>query len=388
MKSWRLLRDSFPVFQQMHFMDTAHYNPLGKEVRDAITSFHQALQSGGQPEQWKSLLAHARESAARLIGASSTQIALTKNTGEGLNIAANALPLGVGDSVVTSKFEHPINLMPWLRLRRRGVEVRVVDHPEGYAVPDIFRTAIDRSTRVIVVSAVQYYSGHRADLASLAGLAHEVRAHLVVDGIQAVGAAAINAQSLGVDALACGGHKWILATHGAGFLYCSERFLDAAEPVYLGEEGLAEGTALEDFILSAGATRFEVGNANYAGFAGLSAGAALLASYGLTAVEQRVLELTGQLMERLDNAGVILLTPREPAHRLGIVTFEIPDPQMFVTNCDKAGIRVALRGAHHRRKDAVRVSLHAYNDETDIAALLDVLNIHLRAAAGIIQSRS
>jgi cysteine desulfurase/selenocysteine lyase len=383
MKTWVSLRSSFPVFQHVHFMDTAYYNPLGREVRDTITAFYKALQTGGQPEEWKNLLTQARESAARLIGASPTQIALTKNTGEGLNVAANALPLGAGDSVVTSKFEHPINLMPWLRLGRRGVEVRVVDHPRGYAVPEIFRPAIDRTTRVIVVSAVQYYSGHRADLASLAELAHEAGAYFVVDGIQAVGAAAIDVKSLGVDALACGGHKWILATHGAGFLYCSDRFLDVAEPVYLGEEGLAEGTALEDFTLSAGANRFEVGNANYAGFAGLSAGAALLESWGLKAIEQRVLELTGQLIERLDDAGVTLLTPREPANRLGIVTFEIPEPQIFVTNCDKAGIRVALRGAHHRRKDAVRVSLHAYNDETDVAALLDVLNIHLGAAAGI-----
>jgi cysteine desulfurase / selenocysteine lyase len=375
MNRWTRLRGSFPIFQQVHFMETAYYNPLAKEVRAAIAEFYDSVQAGGGPRSWRTALVDARAAASALIAVPPDRIALTKNTTEGLCAVANAVPLGPGDNIVTLAFENSANLVPWLHLRRRGIEVRLLHHPAGYALPEAFRAAVDRRTRVLAVSLVQYYSGYRANLSALAEIAQRVGAYLVVDGIQAVGAMDLNIDRLGIDALACGGHKWMLATHGTGFLYCSGRFLEVAEPTYLAEEGLAEDTWPDRLVPSQQANRFELGNENYAGFVGLVAAARLLQGIGLHEIEKRVLELTDQLIAGLDRARVSLVTPRDPKQRLGIVTFKITGADAFVDACDRAGIRVSLRNG------AVRVSVHAYNNQDDLVALLDLLDSHIATVA-------
>ena len=365
--AWKVFRGQFPIFGRQHFMDSAYYNPVAEPVRQAVNAVLLDMQAGRAPSGWKAILATARGRAANVIGATPGNVALVKNTSEAMNAVANALQLQSGHNVVVAGNDHPITMLPWRNLERRGVEVRTVDRSAGLVRIGAFSEAIDHGTRAVVVSSVQYDTGQRVNVRGLADLTHRVGGYLILDAIQEVGAAKVDVRDIGVDALACGGHKWVLGIHGAGFLFCSDRLLDEAHPAYVAREGMVPEANPSEVALLSDARRFEIGNANYAGFAGLSAGIDLLLGMRLEVVEKRILELGSALLDELARLGITPLTPRRTGERLGIVAFRDSDPQRIVQACEDAGVRVALR------RGAVRVSLHAYNTEDDIEALMTVL---------------
>ena len=101
---------------------------------------------------------------AKLLNAAPAEIAFTKNTSEGMNIAANALPLTAGDNVLLVEGDHPNNAYAFLNLRRKGVEVRFVPMTGETARAEMFAPHIDARTRAISLSHVTFHAGHRFDI--------------------------------------------------------------------------------------------------------------------------------------------------------------------------------------------------------------------------------
>ena len=178
-----------------------------------------------------------RARLARLIGGDARRLAFTKNTTEGLNTVAQGLPWREGDNLVVDDQEHPSNALPWLSLRRRGVDVRVASSGgHRYTVDDIW-ARVDARTRLVALSWVQYATGLRSDIAELGRRCAARGIWLVVDGIQGAGLLRARVDDWGVDAFACGAHKGLLGPLGVGFLHLSPALLDALDPPYLGPSG-------------------------------------------------------------------------------------------------------------------------------------------------------
>lgn len=329
-----------------------------------------------------------RREIARLIGAQPRDIALVESTTQGLQAVAAAVPLGKGDKVLVGETEFLGLAVPWIpRQETDGFRIEVVPGPAGRIHVDDFARAVDSHTRMILLSSVQWSSGYRADMAAFSELAQQRGVILVVDAIQHLGAMPLDVEQTPVDFLVCGGHKWLNAPAGRGFLYVnpkrSERppswgYLGIAEPA----EGWAEYfatpsiPAVRSYDFVADARRFEVGGtANYPGNAVLGASVALLNELGREAIAQHINRLTEFLINRLRSAGTKLVSDPEPPARSGIVTFTLGDGpardrELLHRLWDR---RILISQRYTAGVGGLRVSVHCFNNEDDLRQLLEAV---------------
>lgn len=320
-------------------------------------------------------LRRTRELVARLIHASSDEIACMGNTTYGINLAARALPLASGDVVVTFDREFPANVYPWMALRARGVTLeRIPCLPGG--LPDEARLleALERPrVRAAAISWVQFSTGYRTDLEAIGRACHERGKFFVVDAIQGLGAATLDVHAAQIDVLACGAQKWLLAPWGAGFAYVRRELAVTLEPSVVGWLAMRASedfTRLVDyeFAYHQDARRFEVITLPFQDFAGFNASLELFHELGPREVEHRVASLAQAIVDWCaDRDDVQLVTPADPAHRAGIVSLAPRDPAAASARLARAGV------AHALREGAIRLAPHCYNTESEIARALAVL---------------
>lgn len=360
----------FPVTRTWAYLNHAAVSPLPNRAVEAMVRFLEARRMGelGLDDQ-QPVTEATRALAAQLLHADPQEIAFVGSTSDGLNFAAQALPLEPGDNVILCDMEFPANVYPWMNLRRKGVEVRIVPHDRGGLSPERLAEHLDDRTRVVTVSSVQFLSGYRADLPALAQLAHEAGAVLVVDAIQSLGAVPMDVRACGVDILAANGAKWLMAPIGITVLYVRREWIERLEPAYAyyGAVVRPEPYLAYDWTLRADARRFEPASPNVAGLYGLHAALSLLLEVGIERIYARLLELTDRLMEGLEELGLEILTPRERERRAGIVTCRTPDVRRDWDRLKKAHILVAQREGY------LRISPHFYNIPEEIDRLLEVL---------------
>jgi selenocysteine lyase/cysteine desulfurase len=320
----------------------------------------------GEPDEPKRLF-------ARLVGATEDEIAFVTNTSTGLNIAAHMLDYPSGSNIVTTDLEYPSVVYPWLG-QRLNVKVRYVKNVNGEILLEDVEKAVDDSTVALAVSHVEYVNGFRHNLRSLAEIAHEHGAYLIVDAIQSAGVIPIDVKRDDIDFLTAGCYKWLLGPAGAGFLYVRKELIEKFEPPFIGWASVKpEVFDTIDFWdiwtlkLSENASRFEVGWPSVYSLVGASASLQLLLDTGISNIEKRVLALTSRLIEAVKERRLRLQTPEEPECRSGIVNFLVDKPERLVKKLGKKGIVVSARS------HGLRVSPHFYNSEEEIERLVKEL---------------
>lgn len=365
------LRRQMPVAVKWAYLDHAAVAPLPEPTANAIASWlTQASREGDTvwPE-WARQTERTRRTAADLLGADPTEIALIPNTTTGINFVAEGIDWRQGDNVVTLDDEFPSNLYPWMVQADRGVELRLTPTSEGRVDLDQLDALCDHRTRVVSVSWVGYRNGCRRDLVAIGEIARRHNALLFVDAIQGVGAFPLKVNDARIDFLAADGHKWQLGPEGAGIAYIRKDRLDALRPVGVGWNSVkhAGDFANTDLTLKSDASRYEGGSLNMSGLIGLGASLELLASLDIGRVAEAILDWTDRACERLTARGARLFSPREGDQRSGIISFDVPnlDPQQVRRQCLEAGVALACRGG------ALRVSAHAYNDQDDLDRLIE-----------------
>lgn len=314
----------------------------------------------------------ARQKMGRLLGAPAQDIALLKNTGQGLALVADALALDPGDNVVSVDCEYPSVVYPWYAQAGRGIETRLVPcRPDGtFTVPDV-ASRMDAHTRVLTLSWVQFSTGFRADLGAFAALAHAHGALFVVDVIQGLGVLPLNSEQLGLDIVATGVHKWLLAPGGTGALYVAPHALGRMRLLNMGAAGVTDVAAFDPLVFTPlpNAQRYEEGTPNGLGLFGLDAALGLIEDVGVDAITARVLALTGYAATQIERKGYQIASPRDDARRAGILAFRHPAHE-------NAAVLEALSAAHVSaavRGGRLRFSPHFYNTEDDIDRAVDAL---------------
>ncbi len=364
--SWQ---DQFPVTRDWVYLDIANKAPLPLPVKEAWLRFLDEIHEGpGGKESWKERAEALRARVAALIGGRTGEIAFVKNTSEGLNTIAQSYPWQPGDSMVVHAREHPNNRYGWINLRRRGVEVRVVESAGRTIDPDDILAAIGPSTRMVAISAVSYSTGQRFDLARLGERCRRHGALLVVDAVQAIGTVPFDVNDPEIDALACGPQKGLLCTHGLGFVWCREALIPRLMPPFAARSSLHDmATDASTLGFHADARRFEHGNMNYGGVHALEAAIDFIGEVGVPQIHDRVLVLTGRLMDLIERKGLPCITPRAAGERAGIVTIGMNDaPQRRDELLRKRFVVSAVA-------DGLRVAPHFYNTERELEALVDAL---------------
>ncbi len=218
-------RSLFPDLEPRAYLNHAASSPPSLPVRRAVGDLLDELARGSGERAALALRSRLREAAARLVGGSAADVALTSGLSAGIQAVALCTPWRRGDRVILFEGEFPANVTPWQQAAAlHGLEAAMLplsDFEREDASRGLGRLEeeLRRGARMVAVSAVQFRTGHAMPLAEMAALAARHGAEICVDAIQALGAVPLDAAALGLDYLACGAHKWLMGIHGAGFLW-------------------------------------------------------------------------------------------------------------------------------------------------------------------------
>lgn len=366
---WQSVRPSFPVTQNLIYLNHAAVAPLVAPAAERIRWLASDARDFGSLhyDQWLAAYEGLRMAAARLVGGHRDEIAVVKNTSEGIATVALGLDWKPGDRVIAFREEFPANYYPWQRLERRGITVQWLSIHDSL---DVIEEAA-RGARLLAISFVNYLSGHRVDLEAIGRICHQQNVFFFVDAIQGLGVFPLDVDRAHIDALAADGHKWLLGPEGCGILYVRREWQDRIEPVEFGWTNVAgfADYASRDMTLRADAGRYECGTLNTVGIFGLEASIAYLLDIGVERVSSAVTALAERLAHGAASLGYDVLGLDDPIHRSGIVTIgrKDLDARMLVSRLKQAGIIAAPRQGY------VRLSPHFYIAPEEIDRTLDLL---------------
>lgn len=366
---WERYADQFPVRKHLIYLNHAAVSPLCKPAADAMKHLaDDCLQFGSlHYDQWLAAYEGLRVAAARLIGADRSEIALVKNTSEGIATIAMGLDWKPGDRVVGFQEEFPANFFPWKKLEARGVSVTWLSVKDPLERVD----EACRGARLLSISFVQYLSGYRAPLQAVGEICHRNHCIFMVDAIQGLGAFPLDVRACRIQALAADGHKWLLGPEGCGILYVDQTLQERVEPVEFGWTNVAgyADYGSRNMALRQDAGRYECGTLNTIGCFGLRASIEFLLEVGVDSVAAQVQRLGDQIAQGVAAKGYETLDNRTPATGAGIVSFRKPGQEAgaIVRKLRAEGIAAAPRAGW------VRTSPHFYIRPDDIERMLDLL---------------
>ena len=364
----RELRADVPALGDAAYFNFGAHGPSPEYVVEAAASFVEDHEYGSATTD---PYGHAfetydrvRERIASFVGADPEEIALTESTTDGITRVAGAVDWEPGDVVVRTDLEHPAGVLPWKRLEREGVEVRVLETEDGRVDRDEYAEAV-ADARLVCFSAITWTHGTRLPVADLVEVANDAGAFTLVDAVQSPGQVAMDVHEWGADAVAAAGHKWTLGPWGAGFLYVDRDAAADLAPRAVGYRSVEDPTGDEIQFKSA-AGRFEVGTTTAAAHVGLVEPLDAIDAVGLDAIESRIESLTDRLKTGVPDER--LLSPRD--YESGLVTIDVDDPDATV---ERLGERdIVVRSLPH--PDGIRASVHAVSTEAEIDRLVEALD--------------
>ncbi|HYE37172.1 aminotransferase class V-fold PLP-dependent enzyme [Methylocaldum sp.] len=317
-----------------------------------------------------------REQLRELLNAPSTDdIALVKNTSEAISLVAFGLDWQPGDNIVSSNEEFPSNRIPWQALGDLGVEFREADLNTATTPEEALFKLVDRHTKLITVSSVQFASGLRLDLDKIGRFCRDHGILFCVDAIQSLGALRLDVQKCQPDFLMADGHKWMLGPEGLGVFYTSPRARNLLNLMQYGWHMIEKvgDYDTKSWLPARTARRFECGSPNMLGIHALSASLSLILEIGVEAIESLLLERTAYLVEAIGNQPDLELLSSGIAERhSGIVLFRLRSVsnERLYQHLKQSGVVCALRGG------GIRFSPHFYTSQT---LLERAIHIALRA---------
>jgi len=370
-----------------------HFNNAGaalmpKPVVDAVHA-HIDLEAeiGGYEAdaQVRDSLAGAHAAVAELVGAAPDRVAFVEHATAAVSAALSAVPFAPGDVIATTQNDYASSQIQYLSLARRfGVEiVRAPDAPEGgvdlVAMEEIIHR---RRPKLVTVTHVPTNSGLIQDVVSIGTMCRARDVLYLVDACQSVGQMPIDVEAIGCDFLAATARKYLRGPRGVGFLYVSDRVLDAGlEPLFIDMWG-ADWIDADLYQPAPDARRFEWWERSVALALGMGAAARYAGDIGLGPIRDRVRALASTLRERLPALPGLRVLDR--GRELGAtvsVTIDGHDAKDLVEELRLRGINTSAQERVYAVLDfdakgvetALRISPHYYNLESEIDTLLDAL---------------
>ena len=358
----QLIEQEFPINKSIIHLNHAAVAPWPTRTTDAVIRFAQEnnLVSSKNFNAWLESEKHVRELARSLVGAiHADDIALVKNTSEGLSMVAHGFPWQAGDNVVISAEEFPSNRVVWESLMNKGVEVRRVSLPCPGDVEQALIDATDSSTRLLSISSVQFASGLKTDLQRLGTFCKQRDIAFCVDAIQGLGVFPHDVSSMHIDFLVADGHKWLLSPEGLGIFYCAPEWRERLELHEYGWRMLEDPFDMmkTDWKPVATAQRFECGTQNSIAIVAMEQSLSLLLEIGIDEIWERVLERTELLFDLVSaNDELQLISCNAEGRYAGITIFRHKNnsDQDLYEKLSRNNVLCAMRGG------GIRFSPHFY----------------------------
>ncbi len=383
-------RADFPGIGNWAYLDSAATAQKPQAVIDAVAraygedyaTVHRGVyaRSAAMTEAYEA----ARETVAHFIKAKSVnEIVFVRGATEAINLVANTWAqanLRAGDRILLSALEHHSNIVPWQLLRDRiGIEIDVVPLTEDHRIDeDALEAILTPAHKLVAIAHVSNVLGSVADIARIAWAAHTVGAKLLVDGCQAAPRIAIDVQATGCDFYTFSGHK-LYGPTGVGVLWARGDILESMPPWH-GGGAMIESVTFDKTSYAPPPARFEAGTPHIVGGIGIAAAIDYVEAIGLANIDAHERRLAKTARDALRQMNSIeLFGPDDSA---GIVSFALKGvhPHDIGTILDEDG--VAIRAGHHCAQPLMerlgvpataRASFGIYNDESDVARLIDGL---------------
>jgi cysteine desulfurase/selenocysteine lyase len=389
------IREDFPILSDVVYLDSAATSLTPEPVIKAVEAYYRqyranvgrGVYSQAQMADQRYRLAHHK--AAEFVAASEGTTVFTRNTTESINLVAQGLDWKRGDQVVTTLLEHHSNLLPWMRLKRQGVELEVLkpDRDGRIEISD-FERAINDKVRLVATTHISNVLGTVLPARDISDLCREHGTLFLLDAAQSAPHLPLQVADLGCDFLCFSGHK-MLGTTGTGVLWMRDESL---VHLLLVGGGMVEEVFEESFLPKRGYEGFEAGTPDVGGGIGLGAAVDYLQKVGLPAVHDHEMKLTERLLTGLQEIeGLEIYGPSDLKDRGGVISFNIRGllPHEVALMLDQAA-NIAVRSGHHccmplmkhlgLKHGTVRASLYLYNTDEEIDLLLKILESIARMA--------
>ena len=371
-----MIAQEFPQREGLIYVNHAGVAPWPRRTADAIKRFADGNATQGPVDyaKWLIVEGELREQLRQLLNApSADDIALLKNTSEGLSVIAYGLPWQRGDNIVISDQEFPSNRIVWESLQNQGVELRQANLESGLSPEDALFGLADNHTRLIAISSVQYATGLRMDLERIGVFCRDNEILFCVDAIQSLGAFKMDVQAIHADFVVADGHKWMLGPEGIAVFYCRAEGRDRLSLKQYGwhmieHQGDYDRT---DWQIAKSARRFECGSPNMLGIHGLHASLSLLFEISINEIEKRILNVSRLLVNAINaNDNLVLVSPDQVDRMSGIISFrqKHKTPGDIYRHLRDLGIYGAVRGG------SVRLSPHFYIRSKQLEELMRLIN--------------
>jgi SufS family cysteine desulfurase len=390
------IRGDFPILSRsvrgkpLVYLDSAATTQKPRSVIQAITEYYEQHNANvhraahALADEATSLMEDARHKVAAFLKAEqSSEVVFTRGTTEGINLLANVLQAKVGpdDEILITQLEHHSNIVPWQMLAERtGASLRAVAITDAGEIDlaDLHAKLTDR-TKIFAFNHVSNALGTVNPVEDMIAAAKSVGAVTVVDGAQAALHLPLDVQALDCDFYVFSGHK-LYAPTGIGVMYGKQRWLTELPPWQGGGE-MIEHVTIDRSTYQAPPYRFEAGTPNIAGAVGLGAAVDYLTGIdraGLVSAEDDLIRSALSGLRQIQGVRIV----GEPEHRSAVVSFVVDGshPHDIGTLLDQQG--VAVRSGHHCTmplmqrlgiSGTVRASFSMYNDEDDVASLLQAV---------------
>ncbi|CAN5220036.1 cysteine desulfurase SufS [soil metagenome] len=367
---WKNIRKKFPLKNHRFFFNNGTSGPVSYQVLDAIQNMMKDFSETGEYGS----TAAAREKIAQFINVKLSEISLTHNTTEGINIVAWGLPLKKGDEVIITKQEHVGNALPWLnRAKLDGIILKPFE-PASTAQEniDLINQYITSRTKVIALPHITCTTGQVLPIKEISAIAQSKNIFTAIDGAQGAGSMDLDLKTLGCDFYSSSFHKWMLGPAGTGFLFVSEHLMDVLQAKWVGAHSdtgwdlQSDPPYLDGYVPTA--HRYDYGSQSAALFSGVEAAIDLMQSIGMDKVEARVRELSGYLQQQLLelNDKVEMLTPLEAASRISMISFRPRKMDFLEFNKIAAQNGFRVRVVPESNQNCIRISTHIYNSFEEI----------------------
>jgi selenocysteine lyase/cysteine desulfurase len=331
------------------YLNTASYGLPPRPAWDALQAALADWRAGRTSwEPWAESVGRARRAFARLVRADPADVVTAGTVSQLVGLVAAAVPDGA--TVLAPDIEFTSNLFPWLVHADRGV--RVLTMPTGRLAE-----AVDRSTAVVAVSAVQSATGEVADLATIVAAARAHGALVVVDATQAIGWLPMDAADF--DVLVVSGYKWLMAPRGTAFMVISPRLRELTRPQgasWFAGEDVHDSYYGPPLRLAGDARRYDQSPAWHC-WVGAAAALDVVERIGVAAIGAHDVGLANRFL-----AGLGL-----PPSNSAIVSLDVPGAAERLA---AVGIRAATRAG------SLRASFHAYTTTDDVDRAVAALTAH------------
>ena len=369
----------FPALVGQAYLNTAAECIPPRATLDAVRAYLDDKCAGMNGRDAHFARAEAcRRVAARLVGMEPAEVAFCSCSSEAYNLLAQGVRPEAGDEIVVSDLDFPAGVTPWL-VEPRGADVRLWRARGGALEVDDLATLLSPRTRLVQVSLVSFWNGHRLDWDAVLTTVRRrsPRAVLAVDVTQALGR--IERLCPGADVVISSTHKWALGIHGGCIVGLAAAAGDRVRPRAGGWLHVANAFDADRFDrvdLKPGAAGFAVGMPNFAAIYALEAGLSYLERVGIDAVAAHADPLVARVREALDDLGLAAMCPADPTRPSGIVAFRHPESASLHAALEREHIRVM----HHAGR--IRIAVHGYTTAEDVDRAVTAIRHWRRGLVG------